>query len=172
MCIKNTHFKCLKSYYRDSRVEVTHLFLEWRDWIRIWNIAGSNSNSITSKITGVVRKENDEIITQSLVSIQINNVHVFTGVIFREKAILTTAACAEQIIKYVYQTDENDDYSVQICYEGILDEIFICDSVKEVFSPTEYIRSEKLNIYNQINLGLIRVSLTSRKVYTLLCRNK
>ena len=30
MCIKNTHFKCLKSYYRDSRVEVTHLFLECR----------------------------------------------------------------------------------------------------------------------------------------------
>ena len=28
MCIKNTYFKCLKSYYRDSRVEVTHLFLE------------------------------------------------------------------------------------------------------------------------------------------------
>ena len=28
MCIKNTHFKCLKSYYRISRVEVTHLFLE------------------------------------------------------------------------------------------------------------------------------------------------
>ena len=28
MCVKNTHFKCLKSYYRDSRVEVTHLFLE------------------------------------------------------------------------------------------------------------------------------------------------
>ena len=25
MCIENTHFKCLKSYYRDSRVEVTHL---------------------------------------------------------------------------------------------------------------------------------------------------
>ena len=24
MCIKNTHFKCLKSYYRISRVEVTH----------------------------------------------------------------------------------------------------------------------------------------------------
>ena len=29
MCIKNTHFKCLESSYRDSRVEVTHLFLEW-----------------------------------------------------------------------------------------------------------------------------------------------
>ena len=28
MCVKNTHFKCLKSYYRDSRVKVTHLFLE------------------------------------------------------------------------------------------------------------------------------------------------
>ena len=28
MCIENTHFKCLKSYYRDSRVEVTHLFVE------------------------------------------------------------------------------------------------------------------------------------------------
>ena len=28
MCIKNTHFKCLKTYYRISRVEVTHLFLE------------------------------------------------------------------------------------------------------------------------------------------------
>ena len=28
MCIKNTHFKCLKSYYRISGVEVTHLFLE------------------------------------------------------------------------------------------------------------------------------------------------
>ena len=28
MCIENTHFKCLKSYYRDSCVEVTHLFLE------------------------------------------------------------------------------------------------------------------------------------------------
>ena len=28
MCIKNIHFKCLKSYYRDSRVEVTHLFSE------------------------------------------------------------------------------------------------------------------------------------------------
>ena len=28
MCIENTHFKCLKSYYRDSRVEVTHLLLE------------------------------------------------------------------------------------------------------------------------------------------------
>ena len=28
MCIKNTHFKCLKSYYRDSRVELTHLFLQ------------------------------------------------------------------------------------------------------------------------------------------------
>ena len=27
MCVKNTHFKCLKSYYRDLRVEVTHLFL-------------------------------------------------------------------------------------------------------------------------------------------------
>ena len=31
MCVKNTHFKCLKSYYRDSRVEVTHLFLECSD---------------------------------------------------------------------------------------------------------------------------------------------
>ena len=30
MCIKNTHFKCLKSYYRISRIEVTHLFLECR----------------------------------------------------------------------------------------------------------------------------------------------
>ena len=29
MCIENTHFKCLKNYYRDLRVEVTHLFLEW-----------------------------------------------------------------------------------------------------------------------------------------------
>ena len=28
MCVKNTNFNCLKSYYRDSRVEVTHLFLE------------------------------------------------------------------------------------------------------------------------------------------------
>ena len=28
MCIENTHFKCLKNYYRDLRVEVTHLFLE------------------------------------------------------------------------------------------------------------------------------------------------
>ena len=28
MCVKNTHFKCLKSYYRDSRVKLTHLFLE------------------------------------------------------------------------------------------------------------------------------------------------
>ena len=28
MCIKNTHLKCLKSYYRNSRVKVTHLFLE------------------------------------------------------------------------------------------------------------------------------------------------
>ena len=27
-CIENTHFKCLKCYYRDSHVEVTHLFLE------------------------------------------------------------------------------------------------------------------------------------------------
>ena len=33
MCIKNTHFKYLKSYYRDSRVEVTHLFLECCDKI-------------------------------------------------------------------------------------------------------------------------------------------
>ena len=33
MCIKTTHFKCLKSYYRISRVEVTHLFLEcWNCW--------------------------------------------------------------------------------------------------------------------------------------------
>ena len=31
MCIENTHFECLKSYYRDSRVEVTHFFLEWSD---------------------------------------------------------------------------------------------------------------------------------------------
>ena len=29
MCIENTHFKYLKNYYRDLRVEVTHLFLEW-----------------------------------------------------------------------------------------------------------------------------------------------
>ena len=28
MCIENTHFKCLKNYYRDLRVEVTHFFLE------------------------------------------------------------------------------------------------------------------------------------------------
>ena len=28
MYVTNTHFKCLKSYYRDSRVKVTHLFLE------------------------------------------------------------------------------------------------------------------------------------------------
>ena len=28
MCIENTLFKCLKNYYRDLRVEVTHLFLE------------------------------------------------------------------------------------------------------------------------------------------------
>ena len=28
MCIENTHFKCLKNYYRDLRLEVTHLFLE------------------------------------------------------------------------------------------------------------------------------------------------
>ena len=28
MCVKNTHFKCLKCYYRDLRVKVTHLFLE------------------------------------------------------------------------------------------------------------------------------------------------
>ena len=28
MCIENTHFKCLKNYYRDLRVEVTHLCLE------------------------------------------------------------------------------------------------------------------------------------------------
>ena len=28
MSIENTHFKCPKSYYRDSGVEVTHLFLE------------------------------------------------------------------------------------------------------------------------------------------------
>ena len=30
MCIENTHFKCLKNYYRDLRVEITHLFLECR----------------------------------------------------------------------------------------------------------------------------------------------
>ena len=30
MCIENTHFKCLENYYRDLRVEVTHLFLECR----------------------------------------------------------------------------------------------------------------------------------------------
>ena len=34
---KNTHFNCLKSYYRDSRVEVTYLFLEW----------GHSANSVT-----------------------------------------------------------------------------------------------------------------------------
>ena len=28
MFIKTTHLKCLKSYYRDSHVEVTYLFLE------------------------------------------------------------------------------------------------------------------------------------------------
>ena len=35
MCIKTTHFKCLKSYYRISRVEVTHLFLECKDLMKI-----------------------------------------------------------------------------------------------------------------------------------------
>ena len=30
MCIENTHFKCLKKYYRDLRVEITHLLLECR----------------------------------------------------------------------------------------------------------------------------------------------
>ena len=29
MCIENIHFKCAKSYYRDLRLEVTHLFLEY-----------------------------------------------------------------------------------------------------------------------------------------------
>ena len=38
MCVKNTHFKCLKSYYRDSRVEVTHFFLECRFAVLYLNI--------------------------------------------------------------------------------------------------------------------------------------
>ena len=37
MCIENTHFKCLKSYYRDSRVEITHLFLECNAFLKFSN---------------------------------------------------------------------------------------------------------------------------------------
>ena len=33
MRIKNTHFKCLKSYYRISRVEVTHLFSKCKELV-------------------------------------------------------------------------------------------------------------------------------------------
>ena len=38
MCIENTHLKCLKNYYRDSRVEVTHLFLECSEFVKMSNL--------------------------------------------------------------------------------------------------------------------------------------
>ena len=45
MCIKNTHLKCLKSYYRISRVEVTHLFLECN---RDYSFYNSNGRPIVT----------------------------------------------------------------------------------------------------------------------------
>ena len=64
MCIKNTHFKCLKSYYRDSRVEVTHLFLEFtlkicnRMWVRIHKFPRilKQEMNITRNITANITK--------------------------------------------------------------------------------------------------------------------
>ena len=48
MCVKNTHFKCLKSYYRDSRVKVTHLFLECGDHFDV-SVLNLTSKSVVLK---------------------------------------------------------------------------------------------------------------------------
>ena len=58
MCVKNTHFKFLKSYYRDSRVKLTHLFLKCSglEMFRSQNTKDSKNDMVIVKFDVIYSK--------------------------------------------------------------------------------------------------------------------
>ena len=103
-------------------------------------------------------------LVKTIVSIQINNEHTWTGSILKDDTIITSAECAEEI--YVYENlKRNEEPGVRVFYGGSLTGTdYTCSKITHVASQYFFQKSDRNSqyynkIYAPYNIGLLTVSL-------------